>query len=108
VKLIFLAASILAQLRQRPFPESNPVDKRGPPHFLHLAATVMSTYFMMTSGAASYKEKTKRLGFARQLPQNELILNVRLSALKNHEELPVLLERLFRERRLQQPRASSA
>jgi hypothetical protein len=75
MKLIFLAASILAQVRQRPFPEGNPIEKRGPPHFLHLAATVMSTYFIIISCAVSYKEKSKGLVFGHQLPQNEPILS---------------------------------
>jgi len=73
VKLIFLAASILAQVRQRTFPEGDPMEKRGPPHFLHLAATVMSTYFIVVSCGASYKEETKRLVFSSQSPQNGLV-----------------------------------
>jgi hypothetical protein len=75
VRLIFLAASILAQLAQRSFPEGNPMEKTGPPHFLHLAGTVISTYFMIISCVASYKEKTKRLVFANQSSQNGLIFS---------------------------------
>lgn len=58
VKLIFLAASILAQLVQRSFPEGSPTEETGPPHFLHLAGTIITTYFLITSCVAGYKEKT--------------------------------------------------
>src|SRR3989304_9261227 len=75
VRLIFLAASILAQLAQKPFPEGNSMEKTGPPHFLHLAGTVISTYFMIISCVASIKEKTKRLVFANQSSQNGLIFS---------------------------------
>jgi hypothetical protein len=75
VKLIFLAASILAQPKQRPLSESNPIEKAGPPHFLHVDGSVISTYFMMTNCVASYKEETKRLVFDSQSPQNGLVLD---------------------------------
>jgi hypothetical protein len=75
VRLIFLAASILAQLTQRPFQEGIPMEKTGPPHFLHLAGTVISAYFMIISCVASYKEKTKRLVFVNQSSQNGLIFS---------------------------------
>jgi hypothetical protein len=75
VRLIFLAASILAQPIQRPLSESNPIEKTGPPHFLHLAGTVISRYFMTIGRVASYKEETKRLVLANQSPQNGVIFN---------------------------------
>ena len=75
VRLIFLAASTLTQPAQRPLSESNPIEKTGPPHFLHVAGSVISTYFMITSCVASYKEETKRLVFASQSLQNGLILD---------------------------------
>jgi len=75
VRLIFLAASILAQPTQRPLSESNPIEKTGPQHFLHVAGSVISTYFMITGCVASYKEETKRLAFANQSPQNGLVLD---------------------------------
>ena len=59
VKLIFLAASILAQPPQRPSPEGNPVENTGPPHFLHLVGTIITTYFMMITCVASYKEEAR-------------------------------------------------
>jgi hypothetical protein len=70
-----LAASILAQLTQRPLSENDAIEKIGPPHFLHLAGTVISTYFMMISCVASYKQETKRLVLANQSPQNGVIFN---------------------------------
>jgi hypothetical protein len=75
VRLIFLAASILAQPMQRPLSENDPIEKIGPPHFLHLAGTVMTSYFMIISAVASYKEETKRLVLANQSRQKEVILN---------------------------------
>jgi len=89
VKLIFLAASILVQPPQRPSPEGNPVEETGPPHFLHLVGTIIITYFMMVSCVASYKEEARYL-----------VLATNDQAAKSHEDLPVLLERLFKERRL--------
>ena len=76
VKLIFLAASILTQLTQRPFPEGNSIEKTAPPHFLHLAGTIITTYFMIVGCVASYKEETKRLVFANQSSQNGLSFTV--------------------------------
>jgi hypothetical protein len=73
VRLIFLAASILAQPTQRPLSESNPVEKIGPPHFLHVTGSAIITNFMITSHAASYKQETKHLVLANQSPQNGLI-----------------------------------
>jgi hypothetical protein len=75
VRLIFLAASILAQPIQRPLSENDPIEKIGPPHFLHLAGTVISRYFMTISGVASYKEETKRLVLAHQSRQKGVIFN---------------------------------
>jgi len=75
VRLIFLAASILAQPIQRPLSENDPIEKIGPPHFLHLAGTVISRYFMTISGVASYKEETKRLVLANQSRQKGVIFN---------------------------------
>jgi hypothetical protein len=73
VRLILLAASILAQPTQRPLSESNPVEKIGLPHFLHVAGSAITTNFMITSPVASYKEETKHLVLANQSPQNRLI-----------------------------------
>jgi len=86
VRLILLAASILAQPTQRPLSESNPVEKTGLPHFLHVAGSVITTNFMITSHAAGYKQETKHLVLANQSPQNGLI----------HDELqiPVKLRQL--------------
>jgi hypothetical protein len=75
VRLIFLAASILAQPIQRPLSENDPIEKIGPPHFLHLAGAVMSRYFMTISYVASYKEETKRLASANQSRQKGVIFN---------------------------------
>jgi hypothetical protein len=69
LKLIFLAASILAQVTQRPSPEGNPIEKTGPPHFLHLAGTIISKSFMTINSAANYKEETKRLVLGHGSPQ---------------------------------------
>jgi hypothetical protein len=73
VRLIFLAASILAQPTQRPLSENNPIGKTGPPHLLHVAGSVISAYFIMTNCVASYKEETEGLVFSNQSPQNGLI-----------------------------------
>ena len=70
-----MAASILAQPTQRPLTENNPVEKIGLPHFLHVAGSAITTNFMITSHAASYKEETKHLVLANQSPQNGLIPN---------------------------------
>jgi hypothetical protein len=75
VRLIFLAASILAQPIQRPLSENDPIEKMGPPHFLHLAGTVITTYFMINSGVASYKQETKHLILANQSRQRGVIFN---------------------------------
>jgi hypothetical protein len=64
VRLIFLAASILAQPTQRPLTENNPVEKIGLPHFLHVAGSAITTNFMIKSHVASYKEETKRFVLA--------------------------------------------
>jgi hypothetical protein len=68
-----LAASILAQATQRPLLGSNPVEKIGLPHFLHVAGSAIITNFMITSHVASYKEETKHLVLANQSPRNGLI-----------------------------------
>ena len=75
MRLIFLAASILAQPIQRPLSENDPIEKIGPPHFLHLAGAVMSGYFMTISYLASYKDETKRLVLANQSHQKGVIFN---------------------------------
>jgi hypothetical protein len=75
VRLIFLAASILAQPIQRPLSENDPIEKIGPPHFLHLAGTVITRYSMTTSGVSGYKEETKRLVLANQSRQKGVIFN---------------------------------
>src|SRR3990170_5238346 len=59
LKLIFLAASNLAQLMQRPSPRGGAVERTGPPHFSHLAGTIMGTSFMIISNPANYKEDDK-------------------------------------------------
>src|SRR3990170_3120043 len=59
LKLIFLAASILAQVTQRPSPEGNPIEKTGPPHFLHLVGAIIRTSNMTISSVADYKEEPK-------------------------------------------------
>jgi len=64
VRLIFLAASILAQPIQRPLSENDLIEKVGPPHFLHLAGAVISRYFMTISYVVGYKEETKHLVLA--------------------------------------------
>jgi len=69
LKLIFLAASILAQVTQRPSPEGNPIEKTGPPHFLHRVGTIISKSFMTINSVANYKEETKRLVLAHGSPQ---------------------------------------
>lgn len=65
-----MAASILAQPTQRPLSESNPVEKIGLPHFLHVAGSAITTNFMITSHAASYKQETIHFVLANQSPQN--------------------------------------
>jgi hypothetical protein len=47
LKLIFLAASNLAQLTQRSSTEGNPTKTTGPPHFLHLAGSFIATSFII-------------------------------------------------------------
>jgi hypothetical protein len=70
VKLIFLAASNLAQLMQRPSPGGNPIEKTGRPQFLHLAGTVIGTSFMNISSVADYKEEAGCPGLTNRSPQN--------------------------------------
>ena len=53
VKLIFLAASNLAQLTQRPTTEGNLTETRGPPHFLHLVGTIIRKSFMIVGDVAN-------------------------------------------------------
>jgi hypothetical protein len=64
LKLIFLAASNLAQLAQRPFPEGNMVDNDGAPHFLHVPGIISTP--LMNNIVASYKEETECPGLANQ------------------------------------------
>ncbi len=40
-------------------PEGNPVENTGPPHFLHLVGTTITTHFMMITCVASYKEEAR-------------------------------------------------
>jgi len=74
LKLIFLAASILAQFRQRALLEGNSADNNGAPHFLHLSGIII-TSFMIINDIASYKGWTKCLGLANQPRQSGLLLN---------------------------------
>jgi hypothetical protein len=69
LKLIFLAASNLAQLMQRLSSVVNPIEKTGPPHFLHLAE-IIRTSLIIISCVAHYKEKAKCPVLAKQSPQN--------------------------------------
>jgi hypothetical protein len=75
VKLIFLAVSILAQPPQRPSSKGNPAENTGPPHFLHLVGTIITTYFIMIMCVASYKEEARCIALANQSSQNGLIFN---------------------------------
>ena len=53
LKLIFLAASNLAHLTQRPPTESNLTETRGPPHFPHLVGNIIRKSFMIVRGVAN-------------------------------------------------------
>jgi hypothetical protein len=49
--------------------------KTGPPHFLHLAGTVIGTYSTINSCDAGYKEETRLGVLVSQSPQNGVIFD---------------------------------
>ena len=61
LKLIFRAASNLAQLKHRPSPDVIPIERAGPPHFLHLVVTAISTIIHGHRCVAIYKGEAKWL-----------------------------------------------
>jgi hypothetical protein len=73
LKLIFLAASNLAQLTQRLLPEGNSVDNSEAPHFLHVSGIISTS--LMNIVVASYKEETECPGLANQSRQNGFLFN---------------------------------
>ena len=75
LKLIFLAASTLAQFMQKALLEDNSADNNGAPHFLHLSGIIINTSFMIINDIASYKGGTKCHGLANQTGQSGLLFN---------------------------------